>query len=48
MKLPNISLGREWKELQKFEKLSEFERSIVFYAENKASMNHFKSLIFEL
>ncbi len=48
MKLPSISLGREWKELQKFEKLSDFERSIVFYAENKASMNHFKSLISEL
>jgi len=48
MKLPSISLGREWKELQKFEKLTDFERSIVFYAENKASMNHFKSLIFEL
>ena len=48
MKLPSISLGHEWKELQKFEKLTDFERSIVFYAENKASMNHFKSLIFEL
>jgi len=48
MKLPSISLGREWKELQKFEKLTDSERSIVFYAENKASMNHFKSLIFEL
>ena len=48
MKLPSISLGYEWKELQKFEKLSDFERSIVFYAENKASMNHFKPLIFEL
>ena len=48
MKLPSISLGHEWKELQKFEKLADSERSIVFYAENKASMNHFKSLIFEL
>ena len=48
MKLPSISLGHEWKELQKFEKLTDSERSIVFYAENKASMNHFKSLIFEL
>ena len=48
MKLPSISLGYEWKELQKFEKLSDFERSIVFYAENKASMNHFRLLIREL
>jgi len=46
----NISglLGTEWKELKKFENLSDFERSIVFYAENKASMNHFKLLILEL
>ena len=26
----------KWKELKKFEKLSDEERSIVFYAENKA------------
>lgn len=37
--------GEEWKELKKFEKLTEKERSIVFYAENKASMNHFRLLI---
>ncbi len=48
MKLPSISLGFEWKELQKFEKLPELNRSIVFYAENRASMNHFKLLINEL
>ena len=36
------------KELRKFEKLDETESTIVFYAENKASMNHFKTLIFEL
>jgi hypothetical protein len=40
--------GEEWKELKKFERLTEEERSIVFYAENKASMNHFRLLISEL
>ena len=34
--------------LLNFEKLSDSERSIVFYAENKASMNHFRTLISEL
>ena len=48
MKFPKISFGDEWNNLKKFEKLSDFERSIVFYAENKASMNHFRTLIFEL
>ena len=41
-------MGQVWKELQKFESLNENESAIVFYAENKASMNHFKTLIFEL
>ena len=41
-------MGQMWKELQKFESLDENESEIVFYAENKASMNHFKTLIFEL
>ena len=41
----NFSLGKEWGELKKFEKLSDDERSIVFYAENIASMNHFRLLI---
>ena len=41
----NFSLGKEWSELKKYEKLSDSERSIVFYAENKASMNHFRLLI---
>ena len=41
----NFSLGKEWGELKKFEKLFDDERSIVFYAENRASMNHFRSLI---
>tara|TARA_B100001540_G_scaffold271691_1_gene255585 strand:- start:608 stop:1750 length:1143 start_codon:yes stop_codon:yes gene_type:complete len=47
MKL-NFGFGEEWKELKKFNKLDDEERSIVFYAENKASMNHFKALISEL
>ena len=48
MKFPKFSLGLDWKELRKFEKLDENKSAIVFYAENKASMNHFKTLIFEL
>ena len=38
----------EWAELKKINQLSQDERSVVFYAENKASMNHFQSLILEL
>ena len=41
----NFSFGKEWGELKKIERLSEDERSVVFYAENKASMNHFRFLI---
>ena len=48
MNILNLFLSNEWKDLKKFENLSIFERSIVFYAENKASMNHFKLLISEL
>lgn len=48
LRLPSFNLGQDWKELRKFESLTFDERSIVFYAENKASMNHFKSLILEL
>jgi len=44
MKL-NFGLGKEWKEISRFEKLSLDQRSIVFYAENKASINHFRELI---
>ena len=47
MKL-NFGFSEEWKEYKKFEKLTDKERSIVFYAENKASMNHFRLLISEL
>ena len=48
MNLFNRFLSNELKELENFEILSISERSIVFYAENKASMNHFKLLISEL
>lgn len=48
LKLPLFSIGQDWKELHRFESLNSDECSIVFYAENKASMNHFKLLILEL
>ena len=48
MRFLSFSGGKEWKELRRFESLDDVERSIVFYAENKASMNHFKLLISEL
>ena len=38
----------EWAELKKINGLNQNERSIVFYAENRASMNHFQLLIHEL
>ena len=44
----NFGFGEEWKELKKIEKLTDKERSIVFYAENHASINHFRLLISEL
>ena len=47
MKL-NFGFSEEWKELKKFNKLNDKQRSIVFYAENKASMNHFRLLMLEL
>ena len=43
-----LNFGEEWKELKKIEKLKDKERSIIFYAENEASMNHFRLLISEL
>ena len=47
---PSLESGfvSEWNELKKINQLSQHERSIMFYAENKASMNHFKLLIQEL
>ena len=44
----NFGFGKDWQELGKFEKLTNEARSIVFYAENKASINHFRLLISEL
>jgi hypothetical protein len=48
MEFPKLSISNEWKNLNQFKKLSDDKRTIVFYAENKASMNHFKTLIAEL
>ena len=47
MKL-NFGFGEEWKNLKKFETLSIEDKSIVFYAENIASINHFHNLIKKL
>ena len=44
----NFGMGEEWKNLKTFQRLSNEDRTIVFYAENKASMNHFRTLITEL
>jgi YidC/Oxa1 family membrane protein insertase len=43
-----MNFGKEWKELKNFENLKLEDKSIVFYAENKASINHFRTLIDEL
>jgi YidC/Oxa1 family membrane protein insertase len=43
-----FELIEEWKQLKKFENLTDNERSIVFYAENKASINHYRELISEI
>jgi YidC/Oxa1 family membrane protein insertase len=48
MNISKLFFGSEYKELKKFDSLSDSNRSIVFYAENKASMNHFELLISEL
>jgi len=48
LKLPLFLFGDTFDDLHQFESLEINEKSIVFYAENKASMNHFKSLISEL
>ena len=47
MKL-NFRFGDEWKELKKFKKLTDKERSIVFYSENESYTVHFEKLIKEL
>ncbi|MDC0605394.1 CDP-glycerol glycerophosphotransferase family protein [Nitrosopumilus sp.] len=43
-----MGLINEWKNLEKIKKLTDKGCSIVFYAENKASMNHFRLLLLEL
>ena len=48
MKFSRLSFGEEWDNLKKFNSLTDSERTIVFYAENKASINHFRTLILEL
>lgn len=48
MRLSSFLFGDTFDALHKFGSLKINEKSIVFYAENKASMNHFKPLIFEL
>ena len=48
MKFPRFSLGKDWDDLKEFEKLDIKAKEIVFYAENIASMNHFKLLLNEL
>ena len=46
MKFPGF--GIEWKELRKFEKLELDKKTIVFYAENTSSFNHFRLLVEKL
>ena len=48
MKFLKKILGEEWAELQKFNQLSQDERSIVFYAEDSSSFVHFEQIIYEL
>ena len=48
MKISKLFFNHPWQELKRFKKLSDLERTIVFYAENKASINHCHALINEL
>ena len=48
MKIANSVFGNERKELEKFNKLSLDERSIVFYSEDISSFVHFEQIIHEL
>ena len=48
MKFSNFFGNNEWSELKKFQNLDEDKKNITFYAENKASINHFRELITEL
>ena len=44
----NLDFIEEWKNLEKIKKLTDKKNCIFFYAENQASMNHFKLLLSEL
>ena len=48
MKITKSIFGKEWKELEKFNKLDLDERSIVFYSEDVSSFVHFEQIIHEL
>ena len=48
MKITDSVFGNERKELEKFNKLSLDERSIVFYSEDISSFVHFEQIIYEL
>ena len=48
MKFPKFLFENDSNDLKKFEKISDMERSIVFYAENISSLNHLQPLITEL
>ena len=41
----NFNIKKEWDEVKRFEKLSDEERSIVFYSENKHDFIYYKSII---
>ena len=43
-----FSLGDEWNEVKRFEKLSDEERSIMFYSENKHDFIYYQSIIKQL
>ena len=44
----NFNIKKEWDEVKRFEKLSDEERSIVFYSENKHDFIYYKSIIKKL
>ena len=48
MKLPFLSLAREWKELLRFKALDRNARSIVFYAEDAGSWPYLEPIVGEL
>ena len=48
MNFNSIFSNNDWKKLKEFEKLDLSEKQIVFYAESKASFNHFRLLIKEI